>query len=416
MSDRLRPLLVVQPSADYAGRVRARFPEAVLLATPERAVQLAGHPQVIAADLDDPQAALLAVRDYARRQGLTYGGIVCFVCERLPLTAYLARELGLPFHREEVVRLTRNKALSGAAWQAAGVPTPRFRPVRTPEELLSFAAAHPGPWILKPVDRSGSEWVLRVESAEDLLPAHRRLTKGLAKGMEKNQRSPIYLVQQWVSGRDFGADLYLEDGQVQILRLTEKYLLREPGVAGIVGAYYVAQVDEQTLALLQETFRRGALALGLERGIAMVDVILAEGIPYLLEMALRPGGDCLPDLCRLALGYDPIYTACQVALGGRPAPVRNLPPRPLAAVHLMTRQSGRVRRIDCRRLVAHPRVVQLIEVYHRPGEEVRCWEGSYDDRILAACLVHCLDPAELPDLCTSLADLIELELEPLSTF
>ncbi len=110
----MRPgrLLVVQPSADYAGRVRAHFPEAVLLATPERAAQLEEHPAIIAADLDDPAAALTAIRTWIRRTSQPLVGIVCFVCEYLPLTAGLARELDLPFHSPEAVRRTRRKELA----------------------------------------------------------------------------------------------------------------------------------------------------------------------------------------------------------------------------------------------------------------------------------------------------------------
>jgi len=163
--------------------------------------------------------------------------------------------------------------------------------------------------------------------------------------------------------------------------------------------------------LLEETFLRGAQALGIRRGMAMVDVILANGKPYLLEMALRPGGDCLPELCRQAIGYDPVYTACQVALGDRPPPPSTAPPKPLAALHLMTGRSGVVRSIDCGKLATHPQFDRLIEIYHQPGEEVRCWEGSYDDRILAACLARYQNPTELPGLCDEFEALIQLELE-----
>jgi hypothetical protein len=51
-----------------------------------------------------------------------------------------------------------------------------------------------------------------------------------------------------------------------------------------------------------------------------------------------------------------------------------------------------------------------VEPYHLPGEILRCWAGSYDDRILAACLVRCTDPELLPSLVEELTGLIDLEL------
>jgi biotin carboxylase len=390
-------LLVLQPSADYAARVRRHFPDALFLATPERALLLADHPQVIAVDLGDAQAALQALA------GQRCGGLTCFVCDCLPLAAALAPLLGLSFHSPAAIALSRDKGRAALAWMDAGVSTPPTCLVTDQRELLGFTTDHPGLWILKPTDRSGSEWVLKIDEADQLIDAHERLRQGL-------EGAP-YLAQRFVRGREFSADIYLEGGQARLLRLTEKYLLPQEGLAGLVGAYFPAQVPAVLREKLLDTYRRGAVALGVERGIVMVDSILAaDGVPYLLEMALRPGGDCLPDLCIHATGYDPIQAACQVALGQPPAFPDLDRPAPLAALHLMSTRSGRISAIDFSALDAHPAVVQ-VEPYHLAGDEVRCWEGSYDDRILAACVVRCQGEEELPTLIEDLRKLIVLELE-----
>ena len=401
------PLLVVQPSVDYATRLRLRFPDAVLLATPDRADRLGGMPQVIPAPLDDPEAALRIVGN--RR----YGGIVCYVCDYLPLTAFLAARLGLPFHSEDAIRRTRDKSRTAAVWQAAGVPTPATRLIRSEADLEAFAGTCPGPWILKPVDGTGSEWVLRVDHRRRLSHFYRLLCQGLAEERCVAPDKVTCLAQQFVQGREFGADLYLRpDGGMDVLRLTEKCLQPAAYSAGIVDAYYVACVDESTRRLIQETCHRGMLALGLGPGIVMADLIMTQEGPCLLEMAGRPGGDCLPDLCLYALGYDPICAAARVALG-HPPEYGPRDTRALAALHLMSERNGTVRAVDYRRLLAHPRVVRLIEVYHGPGEELRVRSGAYDDRIVASCLVECDDPEELPALCDTLSSLIDLELDTL---
>jgi hypothetical protein len=107
-----------------------------------------------------------------------------------------------------------------------------------------------------------------------------------------------------------------------------------------------------------------------------------------------------------------VATACRVALGHSPEPTGTPAPKPLAALHLMSSRSGVVRRLGFERLLAHPAVVELLEVYHGPGERLRCWPGSYDERIIASCLVHCAEPRELPGLCRDLPELIDLELDP----
>ena len=395
-------LIVVQPSADYAARVHRPFPDALLLATPERAALLADHPWVVAADLDDPAAALQALDTYRVLHSCKFRGLTCFVCDYLPLAGDLAPQLGLPFHPATAIRLSRDKSRAALAWMAAGVSTPATHLVGSEAELLTFGRTQPGPWVLKPTDRSGSEWVLKIDEASQLPDAHHRLHEGL-------EGAP-YLAQRCVKGREFSADVYLNGGQARLLRLTEKYLLPQQGLAGLVGAYFPAQVPAEVRDRLLATFRAGALALGVEHGVVMVDAILEDEIPYLLEMALRPGGDCLPDLCIHATGYDPVETACRVALGQTPAAGQLDNPAPLAALHLIGTQSGVIRSIDFAALEAHPAVVQ-IEPYHLPGDTLRCWEGSYDDRILAACVARCPVTDALPALIEELRGLITLELE-----
>lgn len=395
-------LVVVQPSADYAARVRRHFPDALFLATPERATLLTDHAGVIAADLDDPAAALHGLEAYTGPRHRRYRGLTCFVCDYLPLAGDLAPLLGVPYHAPAAINLSRDKGRAALAWMHAKVSTPPTRLVQGEAELAEFAARHPGPWILKPTNRSGSEWVLKIEEADHLPAAHQRLRRGL-------EGAP-YLAQSFVQGREISADFYLGNGQARLLRLTEKYLMPQDGLAGLVGAYFPARVPAPLRETLLDTYRRGALALGVQRGIVMVDSILDRDTPYLLEMALRPGGDCLPDLCIHATGYDPILAACQVALGQTPDFPDLSQPAPLAALHLMTTRSGLIRTIDFGPLEAHPAVVQL-EPYHLPGDELRCWEGSYDDRILAACLVRYQGEEKLPSLIEELRELIALELE-----
>lgn len=395
-------LLVVQPSNDYAHRIRRSVPDAVFLATPERAHLLSAHPHVIPADLGDIPTTVETLKAWAKKNDAAFAGITTFICEAMAETAALAHSLGLRFHADALVLRTRDKHRAQSAWRRENVPTPTTRKIRDLNDLLDFTAQIDGPWILKPAGGSGSAWVLRVEDHEDLADAHARIAAGL--------NDEPYLAQQCISGREFSADLYVDRGDVRVLRLTEKYLLPCQGRAGLVGAYYPAQIEPTVFAAMCDTFRRGTMALGIKHGIAMVDAIWSHGKLYLLEMALRPGGDCLPDLCVRATGYDPIRTACEVALGQTPTPSDIAHPAPVAALHLIADRSGRIRRINFDRLKAHP-VVLHVEPYRAKGDELRCWAGSYDDSILAACVVQCADSDDLPVLVELLTKRIDLQLE-----
>lgn len=407
-------LLVVEPSLDYAIRVRQQAPEAVFLASPARAVQLAGF-DPIAADLHDPAAALDAVHAAIQAAG-NLAGISCFVCDHLPLTAWLAVELGLPFHSTQSVEWSRHKQTTQARWQAAGLTTPATTLVRDLPDLLDFGARTVAPWILKPTNRSGSEWVLRVDDPLQLPQAHRRMTEGLAPlSTFEAGAGPEYLAQTLIEGREISADLHFAEGRlVQVLRCSEKLLVQQSGLAGLVGAYFPAQLEQGLRRALDVTFESAGRALGVRTGIVMIDGILRDGVLYLLEMGLRPGGDCLPDLSRLSNGYDPIRAACQVALG-LPLDKLTLHGDKVAAMHLMTSHQGTVTRLDLHAVATHPAVIS-VEPYRVPGDTVRCWAGSYDDRIVASCMVRYETAAHLPALLDQLTAGVQLELtEPCVT-
>ncbi|MDA0336405.1 MAG: ATP-grasp domain-containing protein, partial [bacterium] len=403
-------LLVVQPSADYAFRVRCHVPGAVFLVSPDRTCEMADYP-VIVADLHDLAATIVAVRGWSATAG-GLDGITCFVCEHLELTARLAAELQLPFHPLAAVRRSRHKELATQTWQAAGVPVPASQPVGGLSDILDFTQQVAPPWILKPTDRSGSEWVLRVDRHKDLLPAHLRIRDGLTS-RDRRRQEPRYLVQELVQGREISADLYIHDGQlVDVLRCTEKWFVDEPGLAGLVGAYYPAQLDAAQMTVLRHTFARAAVALNLSHGIVMVDGILRDGVMYVLEMGLRPGGDCLPELCRLSNGYDPIRSTCQAALGQRPDTGRLDDPN-IAAVHLMADCEGTITRLSLDRVRSHPAVLH-VDAYRGCGDRLRLWAGSYDDRIVAACMVRFSQATQLATLTRQLTELMEVEVRPTS--
>ncbi len=411
------PLLVVHPSLDYARRVCSHFPNAVFIARPARAKELrtAGF-RALAADLSDGRAALRCATDYALTQRLCYAGIACFVCEYLPLTALLAAGLGLPYVDVQTAALLRDKARCGALWERSGVPVPTAQRIDDLSELETFASTCSPPWIIKPIDATGSEWVLRIDDPSQLADAHTRIQHGLRERFP-NDPSPAYLAQRCIQGREFGVDFFIEGQRLRILRLCEKFLVETPTQAGVVGGYCIPHLPQRLRRQLQDTLRQAARAVGMMRGIGMADLILSNDVFYLLEMAPRPGGDCLPDLCRAAFNYDPIRATCEAAIGETPRAIHwPHPRRPLCALHLMSDREGTIQQIDFSALRAHGSFYKLIEAYCEPGDTLRHWAGSYEDRIVASCLAYCPDSSGLADLWRELSDAVHItfanELEP----
>ena len=188
-----------------------------------------------------------------------------------------------------------------------------------------------------------------------------------------------------MSGRELSADFYIDGETLTMLRVSAK--LKSDRLGEVV-AYYPAVTDVSEQQAVTDVLRRAAQSLGLRRGLANADLMLTTSGPLVLEMAMRPGGDCLPDLCRAAHGYDPIREACRVA--------RGLPPRSdqpwvervaFAAVHLMSDQVGVIEQISFADLIADPTVISC-EPYVVMGNTLDPSSGRYEDRIVGSCLMR----------------------------
>ena len=390
-------VIVVQPSVDYAERILATGERAVFLVGPDRASDFRDFSTAVFPRELSVAASIQSLRKYVRSTGCTYSGLVCFVCERIGLASQLANAMSLRFHHPSVVHRSRNKDLAHARWVRSGVSTPATQRVVDEAHLLAFAETHSPPWVLKPCDGTGSAWVERVDSAEDLLPAYERLRRLRA---EKEGAAP-FMVQSLIQGRELSADFFVRQGELIPLRVTEKLM---SGRLGEVSAYFPAVLNEGEQIELEAVLLDASKSLGQKDGLATADLILTRQGPYILELALRPGGDCLPDLCRAAHGYDPILETCRAARG---LVARSERPYvdavEYAAIHLISNQAGVIDSISFDALMADPAVVSF-EPYLFAGDTIVSNSGCYEDRVVGSCLIR-VDSAD--DLLLRIPELVE---------
>lgn len=163
----------------------------------------------------------------------------------------------------------------------ASILTPK---VFTPEDLASIYARRmisSTGLILKAVRGSGSAEVFVARSDADLQRAMRYF----------EQVGKEYLIEEFCSGLEFGAQLIVKDGRVV------KIMVHDDWMAGIsktvpVAHKYPSVIDED---LVRETCAKIATT-GPRYGIYNLDFILKDGHAYLIELGFRPGATGLPEL------------------------------------------------------------------------------------------------------------------------
>ena len=371
-----RRVLVVGTTSDYVHVMDRRFPDRAVFVTDVRERARASEPTLderseLLADLEQPEQVLAALRAHMDRCAIEASGIACFDCESMALASFLARGLGLSYPSAEAVAACRSKYLCKRLWREAGLPCPDVELVHSASDAVSFIRKTGGPAVMKPLTGSGSELVFCCNSENDCVDAFERLTSGLADHRDRRMYAPYrldgvdvdprktFVIEEFIDGDEYICDFAVERGRVRVLRIARKIPHRSEAF-GTTLAYVVPA--ELPWGAGDEGFANqlGAAAnsLGVERAICMLDFVVRDGRALMIELAPRPGGDCLPPLLLRSYGLDILGCAMDLAEGRRLDQPKRMPPALLAAVRLFATCSGMIERVDATALRQDRRVVE----------------------------------------------------------
>jgi biotin carboxylase len=374
-------------------------------------------------DLTQPEAVLAALRAHLGRWQIKLTGVACFDCESMPLAAQLARAFALPYPSADAVAACRSKFLCKRCWQQAGLPTPRTELVRDVSEALHFMGRVGGPVVLKPMTGSGSELVFRCDTADACASAFRTMQSRLAEHPDVRMYAApsalpttadphrVFVIEEFIQGAEYSCDFLLDGDRAEIIRVAQKIAARDSAF-GTTLAYVVPgdlppQMEREAL---REQVRRAAQAVGLRRAIGMLDFIVRGEQAVMIEMAPRPGGDCLPPLLLRSSGFDILGATLDLA-ESRPVVI---PPLSrwgrVVGLRLFATQTGIVRAIHLEAVQADPRVLEC-HLKHGPGHAVVLPPLDWDSRVLGHVLFEPSSPERIEAECLELAAKVRIDME-----
>lgn len=141
----------------------------------------------------------------------------------------------------------------------------------------------------------------------------------------------------------------------------------------------------------------------------MVDFMVRQGDILLLEMAPRPGGDCLPALLRHCLGLDIIRLALDFAQG---RPIRLPPPAgrdPCLGLRIHARRDGVLRKIDIGPLPRDPRLLE-VQVTREPGHVIQMPPEDYDSWIMGYIIARPFTHMPVEAQCHELVEQLVMDI------
>lgn len=244
-------------------------------------------------------------------QEIGIGGICSIASDLAIITVnYVAEKMGLTGNPMSCVEVSTNKHEMRKCFETNGDPSPKSIQVRTAADLDGVDLTYPV--IVKPVDRSGSRGITKLENPEGLSEA---IERAIEQGFEK-----VALVEEFATGQEYSVEYISWEGQHEFLALTKKYTTGAPDFIE-TGHLEPAPVDADTLKRVQDVVVHALNSLGIRYGASHSEIKISDsGDIRIIEIGGRMGGDQIgADLVELSTGYDFVSAVIDVALGIKPA-------------------------------------------------------------------------------------------------
>jgi len=413
--------LIVGTTSDYIDLLRQKSPARSLLFVTSPSIrhkatedQPEGDEELLC-ELNAPEMVISNLRKHILLYGILLKGVACFDCESMALTSHIASAFDLPYPSIDAILACRDKSRTRALWHADGVETPQYAKVSSSSQAAEFFEKNGLTCVLKPVDSSGSERVFKCNTSQECEAAYQII--------RSPQQSPDIIIETYVEGTEYSCDFIVDPmldskqrvykNQVIPIRFTRK--IHAPiSVFGTIMAYEVVEFPsgnfskEEFFSLLS----KAAEALGITRGICMLDFIVTDSGISLLEMTPRPGGDCLPWLIQKAINIDVLKLTLDFAGDSALYFNRSAIFEPLVGLRIHADQSGTLKSIDTHKVRRDSRVKDVF-IKHRPGHTILLPPHDYDSWNLGHIIFNPFKDISCKEQCIYLLSMLNIELTAL---
>jgi biotin carboxylase len=287
-------------------------------------------------DFSDVEGVLAALRE----RGVEPEAVATMGSDQAVLpTARLAARLELPGLPIETAEIVADKRRMRAAFEAAGVSSPRGREVH--REDADEALAEVGlPAVVKPVDGSGQRGVTEVRSADELPAA---LDRALAAS-----RAGAAVLERFLKGDELTVNGFLLDGEYFPMSATQRLLHPPPPLGVCIAHRYPSGLSEKRERELFAVAHAASRAVGIETGPSYVQLRVDGDEIGVIEVGARLGGGKDAELAKLVTGFDAIRAETLRALGGlTPGALEpGEPVAPVGQVRFVVAPPGRIVRLN----------------------------------------------------------------------
>jgi biotin carboxylase len=226
-------------------------------------------------------------------------GVVAVDDHSVLAASLVANTLGLPHHAPDAVRAALNKYFARERMRAGGVDVPRFRLVALdsePRKAAEEVARDTGyPAVLKPLAMAASRGVVRVNSAQEFVPAFERLTALVraTPSLHDEIANRHVIAESYIPGDEVAVEGIVDRGVFHMFAIFDK-------VDPLDGPFFpeTMYVTPSRLApdiqsRIEQVTRNTLLAVGLDHGPVHVELRIDGSRVVPIEAHARSiGGYC----------------------------------------------------------------------------------------------------------------------------
>jgi biotin carboxylase len=329
------------------------------------------HRQAMAGSMGDravviplraPDAAEEAIVALHRRTPLD--AILAVDDQGIVVAARASQRLGFRHNPPDAVAATRDKGVMRHRLAVASLPQPPFRIVPPDIDVVTAANDLGYPCVIKPVSRSASQGVIRVDDSTEAHAAADRIRAIVGECAE------ALLVERFMPGSEVAVEALLDNGRLDVLAVFDK-----PDAMN--GPYFEETVyvtpsrqAASILADVESLTARAAQALGLQQGPVHAELRIGPNrVVTILELAARSiGGLCSRSL-QFGVGVSLEEVIIRQALGmgleglTRESQASGVMMLPIRSAGLLDRVTGQERALAVDGVVG-------LEISIPPGREV----------------------------------------------
>jgi biotin carboxylase len=279
--------VVILPSSTYRATDFVKAAESLdidLVVASENPPPIDMGDRYLQIDCSDPVAAAEAIARLGEKIGLD--GVVGADDAGVMVAAHANAILGLAGNSPDAAAATRDKLKMRLRFDSAEVDQPRFAALRPGDSAGELAADIGFPVVMKPLDRSASQGVIRVDHAADADTVAGRIRRIVGE-------DATLLIESYVPGVEIAVEGMVTNGQLTILAVFDKPDTRDGPFFPETIFVTPSRQSEDVLEPAHRVAARAVRALGLANGPVHIEMRVHDTRARVIEVAARSiGGLC----------------------------------------------------------------------------------------------------------------------------